>query len=53
MVTIGTGDPDDAAALGGFFIVGAPSAGAARTLAEQHPHARYGGTIVIRRIAGS
>ena len=43
---------DDVASLGGYFIVDAPSAEAARALAEQHPHARHGGTIVIRPIAG-
>ncbi|MDQ3169881.1 MAG: YciI family protein [Acidobacteriota bacterium] len=39
--------------LGGYFIVEAPSGDAARALAENHPHARHGGSIVIRPVAGS
>ena len=50
--TVGASLRDDDASLGGYFIVSAPSADAARVLAERHPHTRHGGTIVIRPIAG-
>ena len=45
--------PAGAVSLGGFFIVEAASSEAAGALALEHPHARYGGTIVVRPIAGS
>lgn len=45
--------PPGALALGGFFIVEAASAEAARALAVEHPHARYGGAIVVRPIVES
>lgn len=47
------GNVPAAAQPGGFFIVDAPSAEAARALAAGHPHARHGGTIVVRPIAGT
>ena len=51
-VAVGTQMREDDASLGGYFIVSAPSPDVARALAEQHPHTRHGGTIVIRPIAG-
>jgi len=43
-------DRSDASSLGGFFIVEAESLADAVQLARNHPHARDGGTIVVRRI---
>lgn len=43
-------DRSDASSLGGFFIVEAQSLADAVQLARNHPHARDGGTIVVRRI---
>lgn len=51
-VAVGGPSPAGLDALGGYFIVEAPSMDAARALAEGHPHVRYGGTIVIRPLAG-
>ena len=45
--------PPGASALGGFFIVEAASSEAARALAIEHPHSRYGGAIVVRPIIES
>ena len=45
--------PAGAVSLAGFFIVEAASAEAARDLAAGHPHARYGGTIVVRPVVES
>jgi hypothetical protein len=36
--------------LAGFFIVSAPSANVAQTIAASSPHARHGGRVVIYRI---
>lgn len=52
-VSVGAPAPAGLDALGGFFIVDAPSMDAARALAEGHPHVRHGGTIVVRPLAGS
>ena len=49
--TVGA-DPASSA-LRGFFIVQARDQQDARALAEAHPHARYGGTVVIRAVAPS
>jgi hypothetical protein len=47
--TVGAGPADSP--LRGFFIVQARDQQDARALAEAHPHARYGGTVVIRPVA--
>jgi hypothetical protein len=36
----------------GFFVVSAPDLNAAHQIASTCPHLRYGGRIVIQRIAG-
>jgi len=36
--------------LGGFFVVSAPSASVAETIAASSPHARHGGRVVMYRI---
>lgn len=37
--------------LTGFFIIRAPSPTAAAAIGRESPHARHGGTVVVRRIA--
>jgi hypothetical protein len=38
---------------GGYFIIEAPTEAEAVKLAETCPHRKYGGSIVVRRLAGS
>lgn len=42
----------EAAPVGGYFLIEAPSYDSALALARASPHAAYGGLIEIRRIAG-
>lgn len=44
------GAPGSSPHLGGFFIVGARDAEEAQSLARSHPHAKYGGTIVVQPV---
>jgi hypothetical protein len=51
-LVVGAGGADGGAQPRGFFIVEAPDMPSAQRLASSCPHLRYGGRIVIRRIAG-
>jgi len=43
-------EPTSASSLGGFFVIEAAGLRDAVEIAEQHPHVRHGGTIIIRPI---
>jgi hypothetical protein len=50
---VGADGPSGPAALPrGFFVVSVPDLDAAQRIASTCPHLRYGGRIVIQRIAG-
>jgi hypothetical protein len=45
-------DFPELAAVGGFFLVNAASDESAAALARSSPHVKYGGTVVVKRVAG-
>src|SRR6185436_14003238 len=49
-VPAGSEEPASGSSLGGYFVVEAAGMREAVEIAEQHPHVRHGGTIVIRPI---